>query len=83
MKKDNNSSDFEEFLKKFDAMSLRCSIYDSKRKEIKLKDIPYNLKKELMLMMKISEFKENPTFVYCNKCDTYSILSSIKTSSKI
>jgi hypothetical protein len=33
--------------------------------------------------MKKGAFKENPIFVYCKKCGVYSMLSSIKTGSKI
>ena len=36
-----------------------------------------------MNSMKISEFKENPTFAYYKKCEMYSMLYSIKTGSKI
>lgn len=83
MKIDKNTSEFEKLIAEFDERSLRCSICNSKRTEIKLKDIPINLRKVLILSMKRSVFRENPTLVYCKKCEVYSMLSSIKIGSKL
>jgi hypothetical protein len=83
MKFDKNTSDIERLIAESDERSLRCSICNSQRNEIKFKDIPNNLRKVFLLSMKKSEFKENPTLVYCKKCDLYSMLSSLKTGPKI
>jgi uncharacterized protein with PIN domain len=83
MKTDNKCIDFKEFLESFNKETLRCPECNSRREEIKLKDIPSDIREEIIRAMRINEFKENPTFVFCKKCDNYSILSSIKTGSKI
>jgi len=83
MKFENNTSDIERLITEFDERSLRCSICNSKRTEIKLKDIPTNLRTVFILSMKRNVFKENPTLVYCKKCEVYSLFSSIKPGSKI
>jgi hypothetical protein len=75
-------SDFKEFLETFNKETLRCPKCIYKRRETKLKDIPSDIREEIIRTMRINEFKEKPTFVYCKKCDTYSILSSIKNSLK-
>lgn len=80
---DDKFSDFKSFLESFNEMSLRYTECGSKRKVIQFKDLAKEDRAVFKECMTVGEFKENASFLFCQNCAEFSILSSIETSLKI